>query len=144
MSLGNIRGEVPIHGFVTTTDLWRVVALRATSDNALVTSRLEFYRQPAWMRRWPYAHTIEIIYRLAGGVLEVATAIANLSSDPMPVAIGFHPYFQVTDAPRDEWHIAVAAKTGGSMRASCPRARPSRQRRCCRLAARRASDGCSC
>jgi len=99
MTLGDIRGDVPIHGFVTTTSLWRVAALRATGNEALVTSRLDFYRQPAWMRQWPYAHTVEITYRLVDGVLEVATAIANLSDDPLPVAIGFHPYFQLTDSP---------------------------------------------
>ncbi len=111
MTLGNIRGEVPIHGFLTTTNLWQVTAMRATSDEALVTSRLDVYRQPAWMRQWPFAHTIEITYRLASGVLEVATTIENLSDDPMPVAVGFHPYFQLTDTPRDEWRIAVGAKT---------------------------------
>ena len=111
MSLGNVRGEVPIHGFVTTTNQWRVTAIVATAREASVTSRLEFYRQPAWMRQWPYAHTVEITYRLSDGVLEVATAIVNLSTDPMPVSIGFHPYFQLTDSPRDEWRVAVAAKT---------------------------------
>ena len=29
----------------------------------------------------------------------------------MPVAIGFHPYFQLTDSPRDAWRITVAAAT---------------------------------
>ena len=65
MTLGNIRGEVPIHGFVTTTNLWQVTAVAATDRDASVTSRLDFYRQPAWMRQWPYAHTIDITYRLA-------------------------------------------------------------------------------
>ena len=111
MTLGNVRGEVPIHGFVTTTDQWRVTSLAATAREATVTSRLEFYRQPAWMRQWPYAHTVEITYRLSDGVLEVTTAVANLSSDPMPLSIGFHPYFQLTDSPRDEWQVAVGART---------------------------------
>jgi len=35
----------------------------------------------------------------------------NLSAEPMPVSIGFHPAFQVNDAPRDEWTFAVGAKT---------------------------------
>jgi aldose 1-epimerase len=111
MTLGNVRGDVPIHGFVTTTNHWQVTALTATDREASVTSRLEFYRQPAWMRQWPYAHTIDITYRLTGGVLEVETAIENLSDEPMPVAVGFHPYFQLTDSPRDEWRITVAART---------------------------------
>ena len=111
MSLGNIRGEVPIHGFVTATNLWRVVSVEATVGEASMTSRLDFYRQPSWMRQWPYAHTVEMTYRLIDGVLEVATTITNLSDEPMPVAVGFHPYFQLTDSPRDEWSISVGAKT---------------------------------
>jgi len=111
MSLGNIRGETPIHGFVTGTNRWTVLALSATDREASLTSRLEFFRQPAWMRQWPYAHTIDVTYRLADGVVEVATRIENLSDEPMPVAVGFHPYFQLTDSPRDEWRVSIGART---------------------------------
>ncbi|MGD9903320.1 MAG: aldose 1-epimerase [Vicinamibacterales bacterium] len=111
MTLGNVRGEVPIHGFLTATDRWRVTAVAAGGDAAWVTSRLEVYRHPEWMRQWPYAHVVEITYRLAGGVLEVATAVENLSAEPMPLSIGYHPYFQLTDSPRDEWQVAVGART---------------------------------
>jgi aldose 1-epimerase len=103
MQLGNVRGEMPIHGFVTTTDQWKVVEARADSDAAWVTSRLEFYRQPTWMKQWPFAHAIEITHRLQDGVLEVQTTIVNMSAEPMPVAIGFDPYYQLTDSPRDDW-----------------------------------------
>jgi aldose 1-epimerase len=63
------------------------------------------------MAQFPFAHTIEMTYRLHDGALEVLTKINNLSSEPMPVAIGFHPYFQVNDAPRDEWTFGIAART---------------------------------
>ena len=112
MTLGNVRGgAIPIHGFLTLTDKWKVVEARADKSSAWVTSRLEFFREPSWMKQWPFAHTIEMTYRLQDGVLEVATAITNSSNDPMPIAIGFHPYFQLTDSPRDEWTISVGAKT---------------------------------
>jgi aldose 1-epimerase len=111
MELGNVRGAVPIHGFVTTTSQWKVIAVVATPTAASVTSRLDFYKQPAWMRQWPYAHTIDMTYRLADGVLEVATTITNVSDEPMPVSVGFHPYFQLTDSPRDDWQIAIGART---------------------------------
>ena len=29
----------------------------------------------------------------------------------MPVAIGFHPYFQLTDSSRNTWTVAIAART---------------------------------
>jgi aldose 1-epimerase len=63
------------------------------------------------MKQWPFAHTIEMTHRLQDGVLEVATRIQNLSAEPMPIAIGFHPFFQLTDAPRDEWTLSVGART---------------------------------
>lgn len=111
LSLGNVRAAIPIHGFLQTTDQWRVVEVKATDRAAWVTSRLEFFRTPAWIKQWPFAHTIEITHRLQDGVLEVRTTITNLSAEPMPVAIGFHPYFRLTDAPRDEWTIAIGART---------------------------------
>jgi aldose 1-epimerase len=111
MTLGNVRGDIPIHGFLTSTSEWRVVSVDAGSSGATVTSRLEFFRQPSWMKQWPFAHTIEMTYRLSDGTLEVETMIANMSAEPMPVSIGFHPYFQLTDSPRDEWTISVGART---------------------------------
>src|SRR4029453_4730522 len=112
MELGNIRGNaIPIHGFVTTTDRWQVFRVESDTSSAWVTSRLDFYRYPDWMRQWPFAHTIEITHRLRDGVLEVSTEIRNLSASPMPVAVGFHPYFTLTDSPRDEWTLSLAART---------------------------------
>lgn len=110
MGLGNVRGPIPIHGFVSYASQWRVVEAKADSKSAWVTSRLDFYRQPDWMAQFPFAHTIELTYRLENGVLEVRTRIENLSTEPMPVAIGFHPYFQLTDSPRNEWTIGVGAR----------------------------------
>ena len=111
MSLGNVRGAIPIHGFLTATSEWRLVSVDAARDRATVTSRLEFFRQPAWMKQWPFAHTIEMTHTLRDGVLEVMTTVSNMSAEPMPVSIGFHPYFQLTDSPRDEWTISVGART---------------------------------
>jgi aldose 1-epimerase len=110
LGLGNVRGPIPIHGFVTTA-AWDVVEVKADQASAWVTSRLEFYRQPDWMAQFPFAHTIEMTYRLKDGTLEVAVKLNNMSAAPMPVAIGFHPYFQVNDAPRDDWTFSIGAKT---------------------------------
>jgi len=111
MELGNVRGAIPIHGFITTTDKWQLTGSGADGSSAWATSRLDFYKQPAWMKQWPFAHTIEMTYRLRDGMLEVATTVVNLSAEPMPMVMGFHPYFQLTDSVRDEWTIAVGART---------------------------------
>ena len=111
MELGNVRGAIPIHGFLSAVDQWQVVEAKADDKSAWVTSRLDFYRQPLWMKQFPFAHTIWITHRLAGGVLQVTTRIENMSAEPMPLAIGFHPYFQLTDSPREEWRLSVGART---------------------------------
>jgi aldose 1-epimerase len=97
--------------FLIHASQWEVTEIKADADAAWVTSRLDFYRQPDWMAQFPFAHTIEITYRLKDGTLEVHTVLDNLSAEPMPVSIGFHPFYQANDAPRDEWTIAIGART---------------------------------
>jgi len=110
MDLGNVRGAHPIHGFLSFTDRWTVMEVKADNEAAWVTSGLEFYREPSWMAQFPFAHTIEMTYRLAAGILEVNLRLHNLSSEAMPVSIGFHPYYQLTDSPREGWTISVGAR----------------------------------
>jgi aldose 1-epimerase len=111
MELGNVRGTIPIHGYLSGAKDWKLVEARTDGTSAWVTCTLDFYRNPQWMKQFPFAHTMEMTYRLTDGVLEVKTRIENLSTEPMPVAIGFHPYFQLTDSTREEWVVSVGAKT---------------------------------
>jgi aldose 1-epimerase len=111
MELGNVRGTIPIHGYLSGAKDWKLVEAKADARGAWVTTKLDFYRNPQWMKQFPFAHTLEMTYRLEDGVLEVRTKIENLSAEPMPVAIGFHPYFQLTDSTRENWTLSIAAKT---------------------------------
>jgi aldose 1-epimerase len=111
MGLGNVRGNIPIHGFLSTSLAWKVEAVKADAKSAWVTSRLEFWKFPDMMAQFPFAHTIEMTYRLEEGVLQVETALHNQSSEAMPVSIGFHPYFRLAESPRDKWKIHVPVRT---------------------------------
>jgi len=111
--LGNVRpgpNRTPIHGLLVYSNLWRLASHGADAKGAFVTSRLEFWRRPELMAQFPFAHAVEMTYRLAEGRLTVETAVENLSDEPMPVSLGFHPYFQITDALRDEWTVTLAAR----------------------------------
>jgi aldose 1-epimerase len=111
MDLGNVRGgrdNHPMHGFLS-NEPWEIVEAKADNHAAWVTSKLEFYKHPQYMAQWPFAHTLEMTYRLQDGTLEVSTSLHNLSVEPMPVMVGFHSFYQVNDAPRDEWTFGVAA-----------------------------------
>jgi aldose 1-epimerase len=111
MQLANVTGEIPIHGFLSRTDQWQVVEVKHDGKAAWVTSRLDVLKQPMSMKQWPFAHTIEMTYRLENGTLEVLTKIVNMAAEPMPVSIGYHPYYQLTDSPREEWTVSVPART---------------------------------
>lgn len=102
---------LPIHGLLLFNDAWRVDHMAADEHAAEVASTLEFWRHPGWMAQFPFAHTIHMTDRLCGGALEVRTAIENHSTDPMPLVIGFHPWYQIPDVPRDRWkvHLPVRA-----------------------------------
>ena len=71
---------------------------------------LEFWRYPDLMAQWPFAHEYEMTYRLANGVLEVSTTVTNLSKEPMPLVIGFHPFYRIPDIPRDLWTAHLPAR----------------------------------
>jgi aldose 1-epimerase len=100
----------PLHGLLTGSSAWKVASLTANAQSAAVTTRLEFWKYPDLMAQFPFAHTIELTYRLRDGVLEVETVLKNLSNDPMPVSIGFHPCFELHDAPRDQWKLHLPAR----------------------------------
>jgi aldose 1-epimerase len=110
MTLGNVRAGTPIHGLVQRAEQWQLIEVKSDATAAWVRSQLDFAREPAWTKQWPFAHAIEITHVLRDGQLEVRTKITNSAPEPMPIAIGFHPYFQLTDSPRDQWTIGVPAQ----------------------------------
>ena len=111
--LGNIRGAQAMSGFpmLDLENQFKLVEFKADSRAAWVTSKMDFYTHPDWMAQWPFAHTVEITYRLENGVLEVRTKVENLSIEPMPASFGWEPGFRLTDAPRDEWKLGIGART---------------------------------
>ena len=112
--LGTMRvppNGVAIHGMLTASALWNVTEVKADGKSAWVTSRLEFWKYPDLMANWPFAHDYEMTYKLADGALEVITTVINRSADPMPLALGYHPYYVLPDTPRDEAVAHIPVKT---------------------------------
>jgi aldose 1-epimerase len=113
-AIGNLqRDQVnhPIHGLLVFETRWRVIKSGASdSQGAFVTSRLEFYKYPDLMEQFPFAHIVEMTYRLKDGKLQNTTELHNLGGASMPVHIGFHPYF-LPDGPRQDWILSVPAKS---------------------------------
>ncbi|MDX2181079.1 MAG: aldose 1-epimerase [Bryobacteraceae bacterium] len=105
--LGNLRPDQnknPIHGLAMFTDRWKSFGMQ----NSGYLSELRFGHHPDWLAQFPFPHTISMLYRLENGELFVETFIKNESSEPMPVAVGYHPYFQIPGG-RDAWTIHIPA-----------------------------------
>ena len=109
----NLRRDsngLSIHGLLLFASDWHVTTMKADDQGAETTSRLDFWKHPEWMAQFPFAHSIEMTYRLAGGALEVRTAIENHSGEPMPLSIGFHSWYQIPDCPRDGWKVHLPVR----------------------------------
>ena len=112
LDLGNVqpgRNNTPIHGLLRFEKRWEVVRT-SNKGAAEVEAKFEFWRYPEFMAQFPFAHTISITYRLKAGALEVETSVMNQSNEPLPLSLGFHPYFQVNDAPQEAWKVKLAAR----------------------------------
>jgi aldose 1-epimerase len=111
LELGNVRGPIPSTGYVNGSKAWELVEAKADQRSAWVTCRLDFYKHPLYMAQFPFAHTITMTYRVSDGALEVHTRLDNLSTEPMPVVIGFHPIFELPEGNRNDWTVSLDAKT---------------------------------
>ena len=112
--LGNLRldeHDQPIHGLLAFSPLWEVVKVEATAEYATVTSRLAFWKYPDLLAQFPFPHELEITYRLKNGILEVKTRLRNLGTEPLPVALGYHPYLKLTDSKKSRWKVHVPARS---------------------------------
>jgi aldose 1-epimerase len=112
-ALGNLRRDShqkPIHGLLNFSAAWVPVSYGADANSAYATSRIEFWRHPELMAQFPFAHDITMTHRLSNGALQVQVTLDNHANEAMPVAVGYHPYFQLHDKPRDEWSVHLAAK----------------------------------
>ena len=103
--------HIAIHGMLFASNLWQVTEAGSDSHGAWATSRFEFWRYPPLMANWPFAHEYEMTYRLANGVLATSVSVKNLSAEPMPVSIGFHPYFTLPGVPRSECNARIPARS---------------------------------
>jgi aldose 1-epimerase len=102
--------KVAIHGLLTSWSRWELEEVKADAQSAHVTSRLVFWRYPELMVNWPFAHEYRMTYSLQDGALEVRTEVVNRSSEPMPITLGFHPYFNLPDTPRTQAFIRIPAR----------------------------------
>jgi galactose mutarotase-like enzyme len=96
----------PIHGVLTASRRWNVVAVAVDEDGARLTAVLEFDR-PELLAAFPFRHRLEMEVRLGGSALQVRTTLTATGTEAVPVAFGFHPYLTIPGIPRANWEVSL-------------------------------------
>ncbi|MEN9280912.1 MAG: hypothetical protein Q6I77_08875 [Gloeomargarita sp. DG_1_4_bins_134] len=91
------------HGFARNLP-WRVVD-QSTDNGAFLT--VELTSNEITQALYPFAFQVQLTYDLRGNRLTIHQKVRNHSSEPMPFALGFHPYFSVPDQAKAQLHIQI-------------------------------------
>ena len=97
---------LPIHGFLGASPYWDVLGATADDSLARLSARLEFAAHPEYLEGFPYPHDLHIEVSLREATITIRSTI-TAKDVPVPIAYGFHPYFNIPDAPREEWHVEL-------------------------------------
>ncbi len=100
-----------IHGLLVFDNRWEVAKTGATpATGAFITTHLDFYKYPDLVEQFPFAHSLEVTFRLKDGRFETSTVVKNVGAAPMPVMMAYHPYFR-PEGERSEWTLSIGART---------------------------------
>jgi aldose 1-epimerase len=97
----------PIHGLSAGAPEWLVEAEGASETSAWLTARLRVDPRLERFAVFPFEHELLVEVRLTGRTLRVATTLTATGEHPVPVAFGWHPWFEFPDVPRAEWELHV-------------------------------------
>lgn len=94
--------SLPQHGFARRLP-WEV---RREEDSLLV---LGLSSSEETLRQYPWRFEAQLTFSLVGARLELLFEVENRDSRPMPVQLGYHPYFRVPQARKAEARVETDA-----------------------------------
>jgi galactose mutarotase-like enzyme len=97
---------LPMHGLLSGVEGWEVVR----QDDAALAATFDFAAHDALIAAFPFPHRIDFEATLAGPALTIATTVTSTGDDPVPIAFGFHPFFQLPGVARPEWEIEIPVR----------------------------------
>jgi galactose mutarotase-like enzyme len=101
---------LPMHGVLAANRNWRVAVRAADDASARLSAVLDFGADPALLAAFPFPHTLTIDVEVQGTTLAIGTTLQASGTTVVPVSFGFHPYLQLPDVPRHEWHIEAPVR----------------------------------
>jgi aldose 1-epimerase len=98
---------LPIHGLVNASPYWELLGMQADDVTARLSARLDFGAHPELLEAFPFQHTLSIDAAVRDSTLTIRTTLAAGPEDAVPMSFGYHPYLQLPDIPRAEWHVEL-------------------------------------
>jgi aldose 1-epimerase len=96
---------LPIHGLLFRWSQWQ-----AEEAGSGLSATVDFGAHADLLRSFPFPHELRIVVRVDGPRLEIATTVDANEGAAVPVSFGFHPYFRLRGAPREEWRIEIPVR----------------------------------
>jgi aldose 1-epimerase len=93
-----------LHGFMN-NNIFQVLQLSANQEQA---SAELFYNYEGTFEGYPFSCTITVCYTLNAKGFDCSTSVKNKSGGNMPIGMGWHPYFLLTENP-SQYEVSVPA-----------------------------------
>lgn len=94
-----------IHGLAAYAGDWTLEDASADAGAARVRARLRVDERLDRFSSFPFEHELVVEASLAGRTLRVTTSLTATGDRAVPVAFGWHPWFEFPDVPRAEWEL---------------------------------------
>jgi aldose 1-epimerase len=100
------QNGLPIHGLLMGWPHWEV----ERADDATLFASLDFGAFDELLHAFPFPHSLNLLVRVGESEASIETAIAADRGVAVPVSFGFHPYFRLPGAPREQWEIELPVR----------------------------------
>ncbi|MEO9176950.1 MAG: aldose 1-epimerase [Gaiellales bacterium] len=97
---------LPIHGLLGSCRYWKSVSPMANDARAELTAVLDAEDVPGLIESFPFPHRLELALELRPELLSITTTLTAREL-AVPIAFGWHPYFQLPQAPRSAWELEL-------------------------------------
>ena len=96
------QNGLPIHGLLRKWGDWEI---RGDEEVGL-----DWATHEVLLPGFPFPHELRFRVQVEGARLDVTTTVDGNRSSDVPVSFGFHPYFTLPGAPRQEWQIEIPVR----------------------------------
>ena len=117
VSVTGVRGVhrdgngLPLHGLLAAAGGWQVTSATGGAERARIAARLAFTAERAEFPAFPFPHELAVVVELVDATLTITTTVTPTTSQAVPIAFGWHPYFTLPGVPRAQWQVHLPFHT---------------------------------